>query len=83
MRELVRAHGAELRARYGAHSIGVGRKVVDGRRTDELAVIFYVDDAGACDEPIPTTIPFTPAGHDGPVELATEVVETPPTDPAG
>ena len=46
MRELVRARGAELRARYGAHSIGVGRKVVDGRRTDELAVIFYVEDAG-------------------------------------
>ncbi len=43
----------------------------------------YVDDAGACHEPIPTTIPFTPAGHDGPVELATEVVATPPTDPAG
>ncbi len=83
MRELVRACGADLRARHGAHSIGVGRKVVDGRRTDDLAVIFYVDDKGGGGEPIPATITFTPAGQDGPVELTTDVVETPPTDPAG
>lgn len=83
MRELVRACGAELRARHGAHSIGVGRKVIDGRRTDELAVIFYVDDKAAGDEPIPATITFTPSGRASAVELPTDVVETPPTNPAG
>ncbi|MGH9271511.1 MAG: hypothetical protein ACRDZ2_09570 [Ilumatobacteraceae bacterium] len=83
LRELVRARGDELRARHGAHSIGVGRKVVDGRRIDQLAVIFYVDDKGAGGEPIPATISFTPAGQAGPVTLCTDVVETPRTDPAG
>jgi hypothetical protein len=78
MRDFVRSRGAELRQRFGAHSIGVGRKRIGGRRTDDLAVIFYVTAKAAGVEPVPATISYTPPGHDQPVELLTDVVEAPP-----
>jgi hypothetical protein len=54
---------------------------VGNRRTDELALIVYVERKGAGSEAVPATIKFTPTGHKGPVELATDVVETPPVEP--
>ena len=53
------------------------------RYTDELALIVYVQRKGEGPEAVPATIEFTPAGHDRPVELATDVVETPPVEPEG
>ena len=53
------------------------------RQTDELALIVYVTHKGAGPETVPATIEFTPAGRDRPVELATDVVETPPVEPEG
>jgi hypothetical protein len=73
--------GAELRRRFGAHSIGIGRKRVAGRQTDQLALIVYVTRKGAGPEAVPATIAFTPTGCDHPVELAIDVVETPPVEP--
>lgn len=48
-----------------------------GRPTDRLALVFYVErkDGGA--EPVPPVIEFVPAGGSGPVELPTDVVESP------
>jgi hypothetical protein len=56
---------------------------VGDRHTDELALIVYVARKGEGPEAVPPTIEFTPAGHDVPVELATDVVETPPVEPEG
>jgi hypothetical protein len=81
LRELVQTRGAELRRRFGAHSIGIGRKRAGGKVTDQLALIVYVERKGSAKEPVPATIEFTPAGHDRPVELATDVVEAPPVEP--
>jgi hypothetical protein len=54
---------------------------VGDRQTDELALIVYVARKGEGPEAVPATIEFTPAGGDRPVELATDVVETPPVEP--
>jgi hypothetical protein len=54
---------------------------VGGRETDQLALIFYVARKGAGPEAVPATIAFTPSGRDRPVELAIDVVETPPVEP--
>lgn len=52
-----------------------------GRQTDQLALIVYVARKGAGPEAVPATIAFTPSGCDHPVELAIDVVETPPVEP--
>jgi hypothetical protein len=44
--------------------------------------VLYVERKGEGAEPVPPTIPFTPAGGD-PVELLTDVVETPRVEPEG
>jgi hypothetical protein len=54
---------------------------VAGKRTDTLAVIFYVERKGHVPEPIPATIAFTPSGQTAPIELPTDVVETPSVEP--
>jgi hypothetical protein len=54
---------------------------VAGRQTDQLALIVYVTRKGAGPEAVPATIAFTPTGCDHPVELAIDVVETPPVEP--
>jgi len=54
---------------------------VSGRPIDELALIFYVAQKGQAAEAVPPSIEFTPEGEDRPVELLTDVVETPPVEP--
>jgi hypothetical protein len=78
----MRARGAELKARFGAHSLGIGRKRVAGRRTGTLALIFYVARKDHVADPVPDTIAFTPSGHSTPVELPTDVIETPRVEPS-
>jgi hypothetical protein len=82
LRELKDTRGDELRRRYGAHAIGIGRKRVGGHPTDRLALIFYVskkrpDDPNAADA-IPPTIRFKPTGATMQVDLLTDVRETAP-----
>lgn len=82
LREFKKAHGKELLQRYGAHSIGIGWKRVAGNKSDQLALIFYVERkrpvGRLAAEPIPPTITFTPSNLDEPVLLKTDVVEVPP-----
>ena len=84
LREFKEAYGKELCARHGAHSIGIGLKQVAGKRTDQLALLFYVSDKQAIGqlptEAIPPSFKFTPAGMNREVELATDVIESPPAE---
>lgn len=72
----------EAKRRYGAHSVGIARKVVNGRRTSQLALTFYVtskrpQDRLAPTEAIPPELRFR--GRDGRERLViTDVVEMPP-----
>lgn len=76
LQELKRSRGEQLRRRYGAHSLGIGWKRVGGRKTDDLALIFYVERKGTGS--IPEEIEFVPPGSDQQVRLRTDVVESPP-----
>jgi hypothetical protein len=82
LREFKKTHGRELLERYGAHSIGIGWKRVAGEKTDQLALIFYVERKSPTDklatEPVPPSITFVPSDSDKPVLLETDVVETAP-----
>ena len=81
LREFKKTHGRELLIRHGAHSMGIGWKEINGKETDQMALIFYVKEKQSEEdldvEPIPSTIIFTPADSDAPVILKTDVVETP------
>lgn len=80
LREFKKAHGWDLMRRYGAHGLGIGWKRENGRKTNQLALIFYVDrnsEDQAAGAPIPPAFSFTPSGVDAPVSLPTDVVETP------
>lgn len=87
MREYVLQHGSRLRKQYGAHGIGVGRKTVDGVKTDQLAIRFYVAQkrpAAECGaHAIPPALAYSPEGSDDSIELATDVVEAPPAEEEG
>ena len=71
------AHGEELRERYGAHAVGIGRRRVDGVKLDELALVLYVESRsdGRARE-IPSHFTFHPDGG-APVEIPSTVVEQP------
>jgi hypothetical protein len=81
LREFKKAHGWDLMRRYGAHGLGIGWKRENGRKTNQLALVFYVDRNSTEDRAAGPTIPpaftFTPADADAPVSLPTDVVETP------
>jgi hypothetical protein len=82
IRQFKRRHGRELCARYGAHGIGIGWKRVGGKKTETLALIFYVakkrDVEELGDEAIPPTLTFQPEEGAEAVTIATDVVETEP-----
>jgi len=82
IREFKERHGRELLRRYGAHAMGIGWKRTADEKTDQVALIFYVErkqpEAEMTAEPIPPAISFLPSGRDEPVLLATDVIETPP-----
>lgn len=84
LKALKATRGDELRQRYGAHSVGIGRKYVGGRPTSGLALIFYVTrkrEVGPGDaDAIPPTIPFTPKGASEVVLLRTDVREAEPVE---
>lgn len=82
LREFKKIHGWELMQEYNAHAIGIGRKKINGRRTEQLVLIFYVErklpSEDITTDPIPTTFTFTPGNSDQPVILKTDVVEVAP-----
>lgn len=77
IRELKQERGRELMERYGAHAVGVGRKTVEGERTDDLALIFYVERKGETACPVPATLEHRPAEGGEALEVPTDVVESP------
>lgn len=81
LREFKRIYGVEMQQRHGAHSLGIGWKRVRGKKTDELAMVFYVErktKAAKLDyELVPPTLEFTPSGSDNAVALKTDVIESP------
>lgn len=80
--EYKQAHGRALLQQYGAHALGIGWKNVAGERTDQPALIFYVESKKSVKEldrdPIPPSISFTPANSNETVLLLTDVVESAP-----
>ena len=82
LRELIATRGEELRRRYGAHAVGIGRKKLGQGQRGELALRVYVDPEGTRrvegTEPVPPTIAFTPSGSHDRVHLPTEVVQSAP-----
>lgn len=80
-----------LLARWGAHSMGISRKIVDGEVTNRLALRVYVAKKRPStqllsEEEIPTTIDFRPQKERKNRRIYTDVIETPemrfqPVDP--
>lgn len=75
LREFKKKHQWDLMRRYNAHGLGVGRKRVGGEKTEDLALIFYVESKSA-ETQIPETFSFLPEGEEQAVELLTDVVVT-------
>jgi hypothetical protein len=72
---------AETLARFGAHSVGIGRKEVNGKRTDTLALLFYVARKEAptkvSADMIPAVVNHLERNAGREVKLPTDVIETP------
>jgi hypothetical protein len=68
-------------ARLGAHSVGIGRKEVNGTRTGTLALLVYVDRkqsrAHLSADPVPETVSFLSRKEATELRLPTDVIETP------
>ena len=82
-REFVALEGLRSLARFGAHSVGVGRKRVGGVASNQLAVRYYVaqkrpESRLLATERIPDTIPFFSRKAGREVDLLTDLIETPP-----
>jgi hypothetical protein len=84
LRQFKRQHGEELRQRYGAHGIGIGRKRAAGKKIGTLALVFYVarkhDPEAPGVEAIPPTLTWRPAGVGQAVTFETDVVESEPAE---
>ena len=68
---------------FGAHSMGIGRKIVEGKATDKLTLRIYVAKKRALsrlssDEKVPEAIRFFSRKAKRDVRLVTDVIETPP-----
>ena len=71
--------------RLGAHSVGIGRKEVEGKRSDTLALLFYVESKQSLSrlaaEPVPESVSFVSRKEKREVRLPTDVIETPQPAP--
>jgi hypothetical protein len=77
--EFKKLRGEELRSRYGAHALGIGWRRIDGVKTDELALVFYV--VSSSTEPassIPQSFEYLSEGKSVPVQIPTNVIESVP-----
>jgi hypothetical protein len=73
----------ELKASFDAHAVGIGRKIVNGRATDQLALRVYVTAKRPLaqlspEEEVPEEFTFRSLGEEDEVAIATDVIETPP-----
>ncbi len=72
---------ADWVARLGAHSVGIGRKEVNGKRTGALALLIYVDRKQPLTrlsaERVPETVGFVSRKEAKEIRLPTDVIETP------
>jgi hypothetical protein len=76
---------SESMARFAAHSVGIGRKEVKGKRTNTLALLFYVARKEALErlsaEPIPESVGYFSRKERREVSLPTDVIEMPQPSP--
>lgn len=76
---------SEEMARFAAHSVGIGRKEVEGKRTGSLALLYYVERkqplARLSAEPVPESVRFFSREKMREVRLPTDVIETPQPAP--
>ncbi len=68
---------------FGAHSMGIGRKIVKGKATNRLAIRFYVAKKRprgklSSEEEVPKTIRFFSRKARRQMNLPTDIIETPP-----
>ena len=68
---------------FGAHSMGIGRKIVKGKATNRLAIRFYVAKKRSSgrlssEEEVPSAIRFFSRKARRKLNLLTDVIETPP-----
>lgn len=83
LREYVALNAMPSLAPLGAHAIGIGRKVVNGKKTNELALRVYVArklplrDVSAISR-VPETVRFFSRTLGRDVALVTDVIEVPP-----
>lgn len=82
-REFVALEGLRSLDRFGSHSVGVGRKLVGGKPSAQLAVRYYVAQKRPVTrlldtEKVPESIRFFSRKAGQEVELLTDVIETPP-----
>lgn len=68
---------------FGAHGMGIGRKIVKGKATNRLAIRFYVAKKRPCgklssEEEVPKTIRFFSRKARRQMNLPTDIIETPP-----
>jgi hypothetical protein len=72
-------------SRLGAHSVGIGRKEVNGTRTGRLALLVYVERKQPITrlsaEPVPETVGFLSRTEAQELRLPTDVIETPRPSP--
>jgi len=73
----------ELLDRYAAHSVGIGRKIVGGKVTNQLALRVYVAKKRlaaelSSEEAIPKSMRFYSQNSEKESRLNTDVIETPP-----
>lgn len=73
----------ELTAGFGAHAVGIGRKIVNGRPINQLALRVYVTakrprEQLTVEEEVPQEFTFLSLGEGDEVAIVTDVIETPP-----
>lgn len=80
----VKASGApwQMMQSAGAHSYGIGRKVVNGKTTNQLALRFYVDvkrsvERLAPEARLPAEVEFVSRGTGNSERVITDVIESP------
>jgi hypothetical protein len=83
LRELKASLGMDWVRRRGAHAMGIGRKIVNGKKTNTLALRVYVAEKRRlatlrADELVPSEVRFLSRKGARESTLPTDVIETPP-----
>lgn len=73
----------EFKAGFAAHAVGIGRKIVNGKTTGQLALRVYVTAKRPLaqlspEEEVPEEFTFFSLGEENEVAIVTDVIETPP-----